>query len=233
MQESISEPTGTQPATRTNQISRMIGVLFAPGETMKNIASQPTWVFPLVIIILVSVASGYLLQDLVWQRALEQIQNNPNVTQQQLEISEKITRISTWAAPVLAVPIMYLIIAGLFLFTGNVLLGGEARFKTAFSVVCWSGMVSVLGAIVTIPIMRSRGELTSITSLTFLAPGADIKSATYFILSQLDLFYVWWVAVLGVGMAAVYNFPIKKGIMTVAAWWVFYILVVAGIKALF
>lgn len=214
-------------------VGRLIGVITAPGETFKRIVANPTWVFPLILIVAASMVIGYFLRDLVWQNTLETMQQNPNFDPAQAGTVEKITKISAWAAPVLTVPIIYLIVAGLLLFVGNVIQGRDARFKTLFSVTCWSGIVSLVGSIVNVPMMLSKGELGNVTSLTFLAGDAGKDSTLYFVLSQIDLVYIWWVLVLGIGFSAVYNYMQQKGILTVFSMWVIYLVIAVGLKAAF
>ena len=237
MEDQMSETMGAQEAQPRNILARIVGVILSPKEAMQDIARHPTWLIPLLLLVLTGVLSGYFLQDLIWQQAMEQIQNNPKLSpdqiQQSLATAEKITKIGAIAGPLIFVPLLYLLFAGVLLFTGNILLGGEARFKTIFSVVCWSGMVSIVGSLITIPIMLSRGAMVSATSLTFLAPEAEMQSVTYFLLSQFDLFYLWWLAVMGVGLAAAYKFTIQKGIVIVFSWWVVYLLIASAIKMAF
>src|SRR5215212_7677584 len=41
---------------------RLIGALVAPGETFRSIAERPTWLPPLLILVLLGVAVGYVVQ---------------------------------------------------------------------------------------------------------------------------------------------------------------------------
>jgi hypothetical protein len=154
------------------------------------------------------------------------------MTQAQMDATIPFIEKSALLAPLIFMPIMYLLFAGVFMFVGNVILGGETKFKIPFSVVCWSGIVTLLSSIVNVPLMLSRGNMASPTSLAFLG-GEDKGSPIYFLLSQLDLFYFWWLAVLGIGFAAVYKFANQKGIITVFACWAVFIALGMGLKAIF
>ncbi|MDQ7052993.1 MAG: Yip1 family protein [candidate division KSB1 bacterium] len=227
-----------QPTDKPMSVSgRFFGVIVSPQATFQNIARFPNWVVPLIVVAIAGMLSGYFLQDTIVQMAREQIAQNPNLTPEQVEQAvsrmEGFTRLSAWLMPLITTPIMFLIIAGILMLTGNVFLGAEATFRQVFSVVSWSAVITVLSSIINVPFMRSSGELNSLTNLTFLAPNADMKSATFFLLQQLDLFYIWWVVLMGMGMAAVYNFTVKKGITIVVSWWLVYILVSLGLKSLF
>lgn len=215
-------------------LSRIVGVIVSPAKTLERIVQNPTWLVPLILVVLGSMIAGYFLSPLIIQMQREQIMaQNPNFTEQQLEMTATITKYSTLFAPLLFVPIMYAIIAAVFLFTGNIILGGEARFKTLFSVVCWSGIVSLVVSAITVPAMTFAGKMESPTSLAFLAAEGSEKSALYIFLSQIDLLTLWWVVVMGLGVAAAYRFTSQKGIGIAVVWWLVMVAIGTGFRAIF
>jgi len=218
-------------------IDRIIGVFVSPRPTMDNISARPNWLLPLIIVTIVGTVSGYLLSDVILQTAIDQMSNNANMTPEQVELArprvEQWTRITAWASPLVFTPVFYLILAGVFMFVGNVMLGGAARYKTLFSVVCWSALITVISSLINVPVMRSRGAMESATNLAFLAPEGETQSLLYFFLSQIDLFTIWWLIVLGLGLAAANRFSNEKGVTTVFVLWALYLGVAVGFKALF
>jgi hypothetical protein len=186
----------------------------------------------LIIVVAVAGLSGYFLTDLILGQALEEMAKNPNMTQEQMDVASKWIGVSAGVMPVIFTPIIYLLIAGVLLFVGNVIFGGEAKFKTVFSVVCWSGLLTLFTSSVAVPLMLSRGEMVSPTSLAFLG-GEDKGTAWYFLTSQVDLFYIWWLVVMGLGFAAIYKFANQKGLVTVFACWAVYLVLSMGLKAIF
>ena len=215
-----------------NLFSRVFGIFTNPRETMADIVTRPTWLVPLIILMLTSAVSVFFLQDLILENALDDMSKRPNVTQEQMAAATPMIKIFTWIVP-LFVPIINLIVAALFLFIGNVILGGESNFRTAFAVTCWSGLVTVVSSIVNVPLMLNRGEMRNATSLNFMLPWEENQSPLFFVLSQIDIFYLWWLVVLGLGFAAAYKLSTKKGITTVFVAFAVYVAVVAGFKAIF
>ena len=213
-------------------IDRMIGIITSPRQTMDDIVARPSWMVPLLIMLVASGLSGYFLKELIIDQALEEMSKNPNMTQQQMDAAVPWISGSTVIAPVIFTPIMYLLIAGIFMFVGSVILGGETKFKIPFAVVCWSALISLVGIFVHVPLMLSRGDLTSPTSLAFLG-GEDKGSASFFLFSQFDLIYIWWLVVLGLGFAATYKFTNQKGVITIFACWAVYLALGMGLKAIF
>ncbi len=213
-------------------INRIIGVFTSPRPTMDDIVARPSWILPLLILIVTVGLSGYFLKDLIVDQALAEMDQAGNMTQEQMDAAEPWIERSALIGPAIVSPIIYLILAGVFMFVGNVILGGESKFKIAFSLVCWSGMITLLSSAITIPLMLSRGDMASPTSLAFLA-GEDKKSALFFLFSQIDLFYIWWLAVIGIGFAAAYKLTNQKGIVTVLACWAVFLALGMGLKAIF
>lgn len=229
--ESVKSSAAAVPQSQS-VLGRIFGIFTSPRETMDGIVARPSWIVPLVILVVAVGISSYLLKDLIVDQALEGMAQEGKMTQEQMDATIPFIEKSTLFAPLIFMPVMYLLLAGVFMFVGNVILGGETKFKIPFSVVCWSGIVSLLSSIVNIPLMLSRGDMTSPTSLAFLG-GEDKGSPIFFLLSQLDLFYFWWLAVLGIGFAAVYKLANQKGIITVFACWAVFIALGMGLKAIF
>jgi hypothetical protein len=228
----MTETTNLQPSESLDPFARIIGIITSPRQTFEDIVKNPNWVLPFILVIAVGVLSSYFLKDLIIDLQLEQMSKNPNVTEQQLEITESMMQYS-WVFALIFVPIFYVIAAAVLLFTGNVILGGESKFKTIFSVTCWSGIVSIVTSAISVPLMLSRGEMVSPTSLAFLAPSDDKTTFLYSFLSSIDLLTIWYVAVMGIGVAAAYKFTNQKGIMVTGIWWLIIVLVGAGWTAMF
>lgn len=216
-----------------NVFARILGIFINPRETMDDIAARPTWIVPMVLVILTSVLSVVLLQDIIMDKAAAEMAKNPNMTQEQIDQAMPFVKGVTWISVLVGVPIINVLIAGLFIFIGNVILGGQTNFKTAFSVTSWSGLISVLGSLILIPILRAKGELTSATSLSFLDPSGDEGAPLFFLLSQIDLFRLWGMIVLGLGFAAAYKFSSKKGVTTALVVWGIFVVLGTALKAIF
>ncbi|MDZ7291036.1 MAG: YIP1 family protein [candidate division KSB1 bacterium] len=233
-----SEGFGTTAAPKAkNVIERIVGVFFSPSETMQDVAARPGWLVPLLILIVAAGLSGFFLKDVIIQTQLEQLQNRPNMTQEQIEqaqpMMEKWTGIASIVAPLITTPLFYLIIAGVLMFIGNVILGGETRYNTLFSVTCWSGLITVLSSLINVPMMIKREVMESATSLGLLLPPEQNKTTLYYFLSQIDFFMIWWVIVLGFGVAAAYRFSTRKAMTAVFVGWAIYVALAVLLKSIF
>lgn len=219
-----------------NPIQRMIGVFVSPESTMQDIAARPSWVVPLIIVTLVGSLGAFFLRDAILQTQLEAMEKR-NMTAEQIEQArpsmEKIMNITVPLVPLITTPLFYLIIAGVLMFTGNVILGGEAKFSHLFAITCWSGIITVLSSLVNVPIMANKMVMESATSLSSLLPFEENKTLLYHLFSQIDLFLIWWVAVVGFGVAAVYKFSTRKAMMMVFSLWAIYVVIAVALKSIF
>ena len=104
----------------------------------------------------------------------------------------------------------------------------QTTFPKVFSVVCWSFLIyRVLGGIVTIAALLIRGptnfspappEAWSPTSLAHFVSRMAVSPNVYSAISKLDIFLVWWLAVLVIGLSKIArNLSIRKSAVLVVA----------------
>ncbi len=84
-------------------------------------------------------------------------------------------------------------------------LGGAGTFKQVLAIVTHSGVINLLQAIFTIPINYARQSMSSATNLGVFLPMLDEGSLPARFLGVIDLFIVWWLLVLAIGMGVLYK----------------------------
>jgi len=102
-------------------------------------------------------------------------------------------------------PVMAVAISGVLFLVFNVVMGGNATFKQLFAVFVHAGVISSLQQLFTGPLNYFRGAVTSATNLAVLLPMVDPKSFVGRILSMTDLFLIWYLLVLAIGLAVLYR----------------------------
>lgn len=224
-----------------SSFGRIVSVLTSPTKTFEAIRERPTWVVALLVV-LVTVAIPWLLMadriDMDAQRTLmaEQLENRGirgAEAEQQLEMME---RFSSGPLRYLNAAVIPVIVAFVLLLT-TLFYWGSARFvggsEVGFGGV-WSTVLhatvpaAVLKSVLSIPVILSRdsfdpravqeaaGFLPS--NLAFLAPEEASVWLTV-ILQRLDLFSIWTLILLVIGLAIVAR--ISKGLaagLVVTAW---------------
>jgi hypothetical protein len=249
-QDQPSEPARIGPA------GRLIGVVVSPGETFADINRKPTWLAPMLIGIAVSLLFALFYNW--WARPnydkLARLQaeqqsarlGTPAPPPETLALTAKITKISFYAGPVLAIPIVDFAVAGIFAL-GLLLLSANTTYKKILSVYAWSSCaISLLTVILlsAVLLVRDRETLSEVKlqDLPTLAPtnlGVLIQSSGSAVLKALatsvDLFSIWLAILLIIGFVAISGTKkITKSstASVVVGVWVVWILIKVGIASL-
>jgi hypothetical protein len=224
---------------------RLIGALVAPVKTFESIAQRPTWVLAMIVMLLATLGVGYLTMqhtDMAgnMRQAIEK-QANGSMTPEQIDdrvaMATKVTHITSIAGPFVFVPVSFLLI-GLVFWIGLRLVGSEMRYLVSFSICLHALLPSLVLGLISIPVLLGRG----IMSVDELRRGVVASSAAAFapedaspvvvsLLSSLDLFSFWCLALLIVGYRA--GSKLKTGTVTavVLSIWVLYVLGKTGIAS--
>lgn len=109
--------------------------------------------------------------------------------------------------------------------------GGKAGYGQYMAIVVHGMFIAVVGAVVTLPLLVSTGNLEiSLSPALFLAEDVKRNSFLYMALAKLDVFNLWTMAVAGIGVAAVNRtraWALYAAVLTVV-----YVLLTAGVPAL-
>jgi Yip1 domain len=213
----MAEMTQVEGAPRAQGLlSRIVGIVLSPRETFANVAAYPKVFGVLAFITLVGCITigGFLLTDVGQQawldQQLSQAQDwgrdisDEQYAQMEKTIAPRVGYI-TIGIMLFAIPIFTLITVGILFVVFNAAMGGRASFKQLFAVVAHAGVISALGWIFVMPLNYLRETMSSPTNLGALAPGLDESSFIVHLLGTVDLFLIWWVVVLGIGLAVLYR----------------------------
>lgn len=253
--ESPPEATGASAEgeeRRMNEISRVANMFFSPGETFEDINRKPTWLIPLLMALVFSLAVGALFRakvltpeafEQMTRQRMEEImeKRGAQMSEEMMEQALKSSRITYRLWHVFTVGstlLMLIVIAGVY-FLVLLLLQAEAPFKKVFSVVTWSWMVYAVasGVIAAITLLLKSPEtidptnLESIvaTNLAAFLSRRETSPAVYSLASSLDIFSIWFLILLSIGFSKISKkVSVKKAAIAVFALWILYILGKAG-----
>ena len=213
----MPEPVAvSQPQAAPKSLpARVVGVLVSPGETFQSIVAHPTWLGVLALVVLAAAGGTFaLLSTEVGQNALldQQIRSaeawGRTVTDEQAADMERMLPMMRYfvaGSTLVAAPVMTFAIAGILLGVFNALLGGAASYKQVLAVVAHAGVVTLVQQIFTLPLNYARESLSSATNLTVFLPFLEEGSLPARFLGMIDLFLVWWLVVMGIGLAVLYR----------------------------
>jgi hypothetical protein len=112
-------------------------------------------------------------------------------------------------------PVMMLLVplvaALLGLFWGNFVFAGKARFKQLLSVMLYGEIIYGIGMLVVLPMALAKKSMLVSLSLGVLAASQGAESILYLALSKIDLFLIWELIAIGIGLSIIYGVPRNKG----------------------
>jgi hypothetical protein len=220
-------------------LSRALGVFISPGAAFEDIARKPGFVAPVVTII---VAACVLFDTMYWKVGMETItrirlERSPFTSRMTPEQVEKVihdsaghltrTLVLTDVGIIIVTFIVLLIFAGLGIMIVNAILGGQAKFKTLFSVASYAQLPTILGYVLGLVVILFGGtdnldpDNPIPLNLAFFLNYKEVSKPLFALAGSVDVLPVWIVILLGVGMSKATGGKVKALPITlcfVGAW---------------
>ncbi len=221
-------------------MSRVTGVLLHPratmGEVVRNPAFMTTWV---VVLLAVVVCGGWLISTPVGKQALvdERVRVTEALGQRvddaayaRLQADPPVSIYWTSGGRLLLTPPLTLLIAA-----GLVVLarldGVQVRYVTALAIAVHATVVLAVQQVVATPVHYLFESLTSPTNLAGIIRVFDEGSIPARLFGTIDIFGLWWMWLLSLGLAAVAGRPARRYAVRLSAVYVGVAAVVAAVFA--
>jgi hypothetical protein len=149
---------------------------------------------------------------------------------QQMERMAPYARYFAAGFQLVLLPVMALMAAGVAFAVFNAALGGDATFKQVYAVVVHSGVILPLQALFGLPLAYARETLSSATSLAVFFPFLDENTFAAQLLGSIDLFLIWWIVSLAIGLGVLYRKRTGTIATTLLVIYVVIGLIIAAIK---
>lgn len=208
--------------------ARLIGILTSPRASYADVAARPRWAGMLTAIVLIgSIGTFAFLSTEVGQQAMldQQVRmmesfgvTLDDAVYERMEQSLESARYTTPLAQAVALPVVGLIVAGLLYAIFNAIVGGNATLKQIFAIVVHSGVIMAFAQIFGLPLAYARESMSSSTNLAVFFPFLDDSSFAARLLGSIDLFQIWWLVSLSIGLGVLYGRrtgPIANGMIAV------------------
>lgn len=240
MQEA-THPTETAAQAGTMSfVQRVINVFTNPGKAFTAVKSNPRWIPPAALVIVLGVVMTYLITPVIVQEQQEKTiaqleERGMSQTQidEALETSGKFMKYLMYPSALIGGLLVIVISAGIWLFASNTLLGGQANYKQMLEVAGLSSLISTVGMFIKVPIILAKQTMNVHFSLATFLPDSSKETFLYKFLVNTDLFNVWSIAVLCIGIAVVGGLKTKKVWPVVVALLIVWYLGVAALGNLF
>jgi hypothetical protein len=240
----------TPAATSLSQVERVVDTFVAPSKTFTDILRNQSWWLPFLLGVIVGYGYLFAIQKQVgWDTVVENtLKQDPKATErmasqtpaqqaQTRQITQAFMKYTFYASPVLAL-VLAAIVALILWGTINFVFGGTATFKTVFAV--WQyGMLPVLiTSILTIITLLAGMDKESFnlsnpvgTNIGFFLP-ADSPKWLMTLGTSIDLFWLWGLVLVGIGLAVVAKVKRSSGLAAVFGWWILLLILRVGYAAI-
>lgn len=225
---------------------RLMGVFISPGETFEDVARHPGFWAPLITLM---VAAVVVTETMLWKigmerivrTSLEQSGRASNMTPEQMDQAVRqgalYGGIIAHIAGVVGPPIFLLILAGLGLLIVNLIFGGQAKFKTIFSLTCYANLVSLLGSLMALAMIlfgdpehfNSQNPIPG--NIGFFLNPHEVSKPLYALASSADLLTIWMLILMASALSKGTQGKVKPLpiLMVYAGLWVLWILGKVGL----
>lgn len=232
-------------------IGRIIGAIVNPRPTFEDIARKPTWLAPLLVMIILGLATTYVVgQRVGWSNVIQRQISQSASAQRRMEqlppdrraevISQqaKIAPIIGYAANIIIFPIACLVIAGILMGALNATASAGLDFNTSFGIVTHAYMPSVITFLLAILVMYLKSpDQIDVQNVVASNVGALLSSdAPRWLVSlggSIDLFSFWMMALMALGfsVARPKKVTMSKALTWVVVFWAVYVVIKVGLAA--
>jgi Flp pilus assembly protein TadB len=258
-EEHLNPKDGPETASEPPSLSffdRLLGVYIEPKKTFEDIGRKQSWFGIFAVVGVLAIASWYIMairmdtatfMEKSQQASRRSAQSQAALTDQQKEAQERVVNIvRRYVMPPgtgVMVLVAYLAIAGAFLLL-FVILGAGLTFRKTLAVTCWAmAPPSIVASIIAIAIvwvkdpekMEIEPISNVISNLGILVQDRKAQPALYSLLSSIDVFSAWTIALLTIGFVAVSDRKLSTGkaLMGTLVLWAIWVLVKTGMTVAF
>jgi len=211
------------PSSPTSQLSRIVNVFTSPSDAFEGIAGSPskvgTWLIPMLCALAISIFISYLLVSNETLRAqllesqkqsMQKMVESGRITQQQADMqAERMESMGGGMFMAFAVIGSIVFLAGyyfggsLFLWLGGKFVlkspGGYGKYLEVYGTSAWVG---ILGAVITVLMILGMNSMYASPSAGLAVLSEyDPTNHTHRFLTSLNIFSVWQVLVIGLGLS--------------------------------
>lgn len=244
MTETASVPDSVQNMPSPGLVSRLIGVLLSPRETFAAIAAKPRWLGVMVVTLIMTSAGYYFIlsspdmQDAIITQQIRGIESRGGTVSEEQEANME--RIIGRFVPIgyavgifVVGPLFGAAIAGIVTGIFTTLMGGNGTFKQVFAVMNHAGFIPAISALFIAGMLAIGAKPVGVrppgANLGVFLPMLEETSFVAVMLRSIDMFLLWWMVVLAIGLGVLY----KRKTGPIAATFIGLYVVIAVLIAVF
>lgn len=207
-------------STRDSLFARLLSVIHSPRATFEAVARAPSWLGMLTFTFLVTVGcTAILLETEVGQLALlDQWERTASAFGQTIDDTQYAAMEDTsqngaaYAAlsSLVSGPVLTVALSGLFFAVFRGTAPGSVTYRQVLAVVAHAGIILTLRQVIAAPVAYANETLASPMTLGMFFRMLDEASLPARFFGVIDLFVIWWIVVLAMGMSVLYQRPARR-----------------------
>lgn len=231
--------------------ARLVNVFAVPGEVFDDAkAAKPAttnWLVPALLACVIGVVSALIMfsQPAIQQQLREQQEKamKPELDKQvaagkmtQAQADQAIEMMEKFTGPTMmkifgsvgAVFVSFIRVFwwGLVLWLlGKMVLKVQFGYMKSVEIAGLASLIAVLGAIVSLLLIVNLGKLFSTPSLALTVGDFDLKNKGHLLLGTVNLFTLWQLAVMAIGLSRLASVPFARAMLPVFGFWIVWTLV--------
>ncbi|MBK7158180.1 MAG: YIP1 family protein [Ignavibacteria bacterium] len=248
-EKNLQQSPELQTSGQFEQLSNadaMSGIFTAPGETFETIANTPKknyWILPVLVAVVIGLISTFLfMQDAEltsktmekqkekmrekFQESVQQgkmTQEDSDKALESMNPSGMMFKVFGFGGAIVG-PFIILLLLSVFYLIALKIMKGQFDFTNILNVVGLAMLIGSIGSLIAVVISVLKGNMVTIgPSLLFSEESVGQK--IYTLLTKIDLFSIWFYAVIAIGLSKVGRVSIAKSSAIVFGLWIVYILV--------
>jgi len=200
-------PQEDEAVERQNIALRIFGVFTSPGRMFASLGAKPPWG---IVLLLGMVVSGACAWTYAPQAAKEQLaqaeKQGRQLTDQERDFMEgTVGKVMIATSTTLGIGLIAFVTAGIYFLVFQVLGGGAGSYRQVLSVVSHAYLIRLLAQPVSTAMILWKDSVWSQPTLRALFPGVESGTFLANFLMWTNVFELWILAVIAVGLGVVYR----------------------------
>jgi hypothetical protein len=240
-------PPSEQSGARTSEVQplcftdKLVGVFSEPGAAFENVhlteKKASDWVIPTIILIVIAIAAQFIkfsnpdiMADIQNQqnKAIQERVQSGQMTQEQADqamgAGGGMMRTMMYVGTAVGVPIVTFILlfvmALVWWLVSKFALKSTPMYMKVVSVLGLASLISSLQAIVGTITAILQGKMISGPNLGLLVSDLSMGNVVHRLLMSIDPFTIWYLAVVGIGLAKISSAKVSRSLIWVFGLWV-------------
>jgi hypothetical protein len=222
--------------------ARIVGVIFSPRVTYAEVAARPRILGVMLFVLFTAVGTSVLFlmtdvgKDALFDQQMEAMESfGFSITDEMYEAMERqigYAPLFSAAGMLVTFPLMFTVISGL-IFGVFALLGADATFKQVYAIVVHSAVLMSVQQLFVNPLNYARRSMAPPATIGAFFPFLEETSFLARLLGSIDLFLVWIIMSLAIGVGVLYGrrtAPIAATLLTV---YMVIVVVIAAVRSAF